>query len=484
MMYGTIKLMHTGENRNHSNLTEEAANKCLSSIPYKPVLASFTTDANGEEDFTSHDFEFDKDGNVIYHEKQIGCLMADGVHMDTEPDENGRKYIYARVAIPKEYTPAADIISRKNGTKVSVELVIKSMDYDAKSKVLNLNDVEVQGVTCLGVNPQTGQPINEGMEGASLTIDDFNVNNYAAKYASLPMKEIIQNQSSDNQNRSAIGGEKSGGKEDRAFMDDDNKIVDDNDEVDSAETPTVSDGSEEDNHDEQSTAAVEESDANKGTDGDDESEVTEPESFNCSYSIGNMKFEMSMSDIQYALETLVNETYSEDSDDWYYSEVYPETNTVIFYSCKKRKHYRQNYTCENDVYSLIGDAVQVFPTFVTKEEQDALDEMKQNYRVLQDKVSAFEKKEESVAKKEILSRDKYSAYLDTDMFKDLRDKMDTYSVQDFDTHCELAFAKCVEKMGFSTNNSNSASHAKFVDRNRDRKRKTEGRYGSLFSSNN
>ena len=199
------------------------------------------------------------------------------------------------------------------------------------------------------------------MEGASLTIDDFNANNYAAKYASLPMKEIIQNQSSDNQNRSAIGGEKSGGKEDRAFMDDDNKNFDDknvnDNEVDSAETPTVSDGSEEDNHDEQSTAAVEESDANKDADGDDESEVTEPESFNCSYSIGNMKFEMSMSDIQYALDTLVNETYSEGSDDWYYNEVYPETNTVVFYSCKKRKHYRQNYTCENDVYSLVGDAV-------------------------------------------------------------------------------------------------------------------------------
>jgi len=50
--------MHTGKNRNGSNLTEEAAKNCLSSIAYKPLLADFC-EIDGVEDFTSHAFHED-----------------------------------------------------------------------------------------------------------------------------------------------------------------------------------------------------------------------------------------------------------------------------------------------------------------------------------------------------------------------------------------------------------------------------------------
>ena len=47
LLYGTVKSFHTGENRNRSSVTVEAAKKSLSSFAYKPILAAFTKDKNG-----------------------------------------------------------------------------------------------------------------------------------------------------------------------------------------------------------------------------------------------------------------------------------------------------------------------------------------------------------------------------------------------------------------------------------------------------
>ena len=72
--------MHTGRNRNRSNLTEKGAKSCLSKIAYKPVLADFT-EVNGERDFTYHAMEFNGDGSRTYIEKQVGCFTSDKPYM-------------------------------------------------------------------------------------------------------------------------------------------------------------------------------------------------------------------------------------------------------------------------------------------------------------------------------------------------------------------------------------------------------------------
>jgi len=154
--------MHSGENRNHSSVTEKAAKNCLKTIAYKPVLANFAEFDDGI-DFTTHDIEVDEDGNLTYIERQVGCFTADKPTFDDEADDKGRKYVHARVAIPREYTQAAEIIERKNGTKVSVELAVNEMSYAADEHLLYLEDVEVMGVTLLGRNPETGKDVEEGM---------------------------------------------------------------------------------------------------------------------------------------------------------------------------------------------------------------------------------------------------------------------------------------------------------------------------------
>ena len=151
LLFVKIKVFHTGKNRNKSNVTVDAAKKAMKNMAYKPILANFT-DVNGEKDFTSHDGYIDEDGNWKYLERQIGCFTTDKPYMEQDPNNEDRQYVYAYGAIPREYTDAADIIERKNGTKVSVELAVNEMSFDAENKELILEDVTVMGCTCLGVD--------------------------------------------------------------------------------------------------------------------------------------------------------------------------------------------------------------------------------------------------------------------------------------------------------------------------------------------
>ena len=171
LLFCNVKLFHIGANRNNSSVTEDAAKKALPTIAYKPLLANFC-EIDGVKDFTSHDMNIDSEGNIQYIEHQIGCFTADSPVIKYD-EETEKKFVYARVAIPRDYTDACDIIERKDGTKVSVELLINEMQYSCKDNILELTDVIVQGATCLGKNPETGENIEEGMKGARLDIEDF-----------------------------------------------------------------------------------------------------------------------------------------------------------------------------------------------------------------------------------------------------------------------------------------------------------------------
>ena len=56
------------------------------------------------------------------------------------------------------------------------------MSYDGKSKILNLTDVVVLGVTCLGTDPDTGKEVQPGMKGARLDLVDFSAEKNSVKF--------------------------------------------------------------------------------------------------------------------------------------------------------------------------------------------------------------------------------------------------------------------------------------------------------------
>ena len=180
LLFCKVKLFHIGRNRNGSSVTKEAAEKALSTIAYKPLLANFC-EIDGVKDFTSHDMNILEDGSIEYIERQIGTFTADKPYIEYDK-ENDKDFIYAYVAIPREYSDASEIIERKEGTKVSVELIINAMSYNATERVLELEDIIVQGATCLGKNPETGEDVGEGMKGARLDIVDFSVENNSVQF--------------------------------------------------------------------------------------------------------------------------------------------------------------------------------------------------------------------------------------------------------------------------------------------------------------
>jgi len=181
LLFCKVKLMHSGENRNHSSVTDNALIKASKTLAYKPVLANFmeyTDEQSGEtlKDFTSHDMELDDDNNIVYIEKQVGCFTSDDAFLEVE-EETGHNFLYGYCAIPRDYTAAASIIERKGGTKISVELGINEMQYNASLNVLELTDVTITGATLLGKNSVTLNNVEEGMKNARVDLLDFSEEN-------------------------------------------------------------------------------------------------------------------------------------------------------------------------------------------------------------------------------------------------------------------------------------------------------------------
>lgn len=432
MMYASVILMHTNRNRNQSDLTEDAAKKCLSSIPYKPLLAEIK-DFDGELDFTNHAMEIDDEGNINYIERQIGCFTADKAWLDEEADEKGRKYIHARVAIPKEYTAAADIIERKNGTKISAELAVNSMEYSIRDKVLRLTDVEVLGATCLGRDPDDGSQVGEGMEGARLDIEDFSVENNSVQFAQdsnlVNKLDKLIDTLSDIANQKFTKGGSNEVTTDSKVEEFTEEVVEDTEKVELEAEPETDVESEGEVETESEAENV--SDTEETVDEETEGETIEDTSDTVEYSVtrnGKTKnFSVSMNEIISGLMDLCNEVYSEADNDYYFVTVYEDTKEVVMSGVWSGANFRQQYKkSKNNGYSLVGERVPVYVRYVTEQEDKALDDLRNNFEKMKSEYEeakeTLNKYESEPEKLEILASEEYSSVSDTEEFKALSEQ--------------------------------------------------------------
>ena len=459
LLFGKVKVFHIGPNRNGSSVTKNAAEKALSTIAYKPLLANFC-EVDGVKDFTSHDMELNDDGSVTYIEHQIGCFTADAPVIQYD-ETTEKEFVFAKVAIPREYTDACDIIERKNGTKVSVELLINEMNYSAKDDILELTDIIVQGCTCLGTNPETGDSVEEGMRGARLDIVDFSVNNNSIVEKSnnelnSKMLEILEKLTDaisnfNIQNFNQEGGENAMNKfeellnlygltaEDVAF-----------------EVEGLSDEDLEAKFVEVYGDAEEFKKKKKCSDEEDESE--EEEDFagcgkkkkRCAVNTENstVEFELSHDDIRMALYGLLESTWDENSYAWV-CEVY---DTYFIYQKEtygddgyEYKYYKQGYSKNEDNVELSGDPVEVFSTFVTESEKTALDMIRSQYEELRAFKDQYDAAQTKAQKDEILESAEYAEIKDSEEFKALVADTEKYSVDELKVKADLIFAAAMKK---------------------------------------
>ena len=492
LLFGKVKVFHIGPNRNGSSVTKNAAEKALSTIAYKPLLANFC-EVDGVKDFTSHDMELNDDGSVTYVEHQIGCFTADAPVIQYD-ETTEKEFVFAKVAIPREYTDACDIIERKNGTKVSVELLVNEMNYSAKDDILELTDIIVQGCTCLGMNPETGDSVEEGMQGARLDIVDFSVDNNSIVDKSnnelnSKMLEILEklNDTISNfniQNFNQEGGENAMNKFEE-LLDLYGLTVEDV----TFEVEGLSDEDLEAKFVEVYGDAEEFKKKKKCSDEEDESE--EEEDFagcgkkkkRCAVNTENstVEFELSHDDIRMALYGLLESTWDENSYAWvcevydnyfiYQKETYGDEGYDY-------KYYKQSYSKNEDNVELSGDPVEVFSTFVTESEKTALDMIRSQYEELKAFKENVEKQELKVQKDAILESAEYAEIKDSEEFKALVADAEKYSVDELKVKADLIFAAAMKKKF----NFEAKPEKKSVGINFNAKPNKKSAYGNLFNN--
>ena len=526
MFFGITRCFHIGENRNKTSVIKDAAIKAMKCLAYKPVLANFCEikDENGEivKDFTNHDQKQNPDGTTTYYEKQVGCFTADEPYIE---EYDGKSFVYAFIAIPKEYTPTYDILNRKGGTKVSVELKVNALEYNSRSKILELTDIDVMGLTLLGVNPKTGKEVGEGMQGARLDILDFNsqnnslFSNYNSKMFEL-QDRLEKLESACFNNNSMKGGDTGMNKilfdellikynkkvEDITFdyenMSDEEltaefaKMFDDND---TGDTGNNGEGTTE-NPTESSTGSKDgdsDGDEPEPTDPDEDPDETpkhnndddvppKKKTFSVGFNGEIKTFELSCNEKISALQQLVNATYSDEDNAFYGVTVYD--NSVVMSDYWNNRHFRQTYAQDGDNFILTGDRVEVFVNYLTKEQEKELANMKSSYSELVEYKTNVENEKTHAEKEAILTDEKYSVLyqkndkgeFENEAYAKLYAEMDNYSIEDLSKELKAVFSDYVTSVGtYSVKEPETKSFKKISFGAMVKKPKK--RYGNLFA---
>ena len=504
-LYCKVRVCHTLLNRNKSFISEESMKQAMPTLKYSPLLAKIHQLDDGTWDFHAHDchMETDEDGNeyVVYDEQQIGTFTADEPYLEYD-EKLDKTYVVARVAIPEEYTRAADIIRSKKGTKVSCELIIYECSYNAKEKYLQLDNFRFNGCACLG-SEKDGTPIGEGMLGSKLTLEDFSednnslvkfsnqLNEMQAKLNELEARFIINNTNGKEETRVEMNEnfdevtetekvtetEETTEEEVTVTENESEETVDETSEdetVDEENSEETTDESDEETEDEEST--VKEDNAcgggGSGTTKKKKKNSVENEPMTKTY-------EISHDDIRYALYNLLS-SYEESDNDWYYiTGVYD--SYFVYESWNGGKIYGQKYTKDNDNVAFDGERYTLHKEYLTDSEYAELQSMRSNYASLKEFKENAEKNELHAKREEILNSEKYEAVSETDAFKELVKNMDNYSLEELEKEAKIIFADNFNMETFAVHAEKAQKNSTVKVFANVNKSKKDSRYGNLFS---
>lgn len=502
-----LKVCHIDTNRNGSHISTENMEKAMPTLKYRPILAYIHELEDGTKDFYAHNIEIieheDGETEINYIEKQVGCFTADDPWLKYD-EENDKTYVHAYAVIPEGYTEAADIIRRKGGTKVSCELIINELSYNAKEKYLDLTDFIFGGCTLLGCDEQ-GNEIGEGMLGSRADISDFchkePVYTYQEKLIKTLEKLNVVLESFNN------NSEEKGGIEMNKFEELLTKYGKTAEEV-TFEIEGLSDEeleekfkeTFEDDNDESKLDDDDESDSENddGDNSDDEEEpiTTEEEACGkkkkkkkCSIdSDGNMSvsFEISHEDIRGALFNLIG-VYEEEDNEWYWiTNVYDDY--FIFENWDGNKLYKQSYSVDGDNVTLSGDRQEVFKMILTESEKLAIEKMREDYASLEAKYNElktfkdnYDAAELKAKKDAIFARSEYSVLAEDEAFKTLVADAEKYSVDEVEAKAKAIFADYVIKTGTFSAKDDGEKKPKVLGFNFNKKEDKRSPYGNLFN---
>lgn len=515
-----LKVCHIDTNRNGSHISKENMEKAMPTLKYRPILAYIHQLDDGTYDFYAHNMEIVEDENgeekINYIEKQVGCFTTDEPYLEYDKD-NDKTYVNAYAVIPEEYTEAANIIRRKNGTKVSCELVIDELSYNAKEKYLDLTSFYFGGCTLLGCD-ENGNEIGEGMLGSRADIADFchkkPVFDYQEKLVEM-LDKLNNTLSNFNKNNTEEGVreemshfdellEKYGFAVDELDFDYENMS---DEELDSAfedfkcrkkkceEEDSDVDGSEEGNSEESGSedgtseeGSSEEENPKDGNDDEEEPEdgadTGDEAKKNSENFVKNFKVEISHEDIRYALYNLIAE-YEESDNEWYGIYAVYDDYFVMQGWCNG-KFYKQGYSIDGENVSLDGERTELFQMLLTESEKLAVDKLRGDYAELEAKYNElktfkdnYDAAEIKAKKDSIFADEAYNDIRESDDFKALMNDAENYSVEEIQNKCDLLFAANEKKVKFAANKNKPHSISFNFSKKEDKKASA---YGNLFKN--
>lgn len=498
-----FRIFHTGLNRNGSFVSEDAAKNAMPTIKNRPILAAIHQLDDGEWDFESHNFEVVKneetgEEEIVYIEKQVGSFDESEPFFEYD-EELDKTYVCGYGYISEEYTKAADIIRRKNGTKNSCELSIEELSFNAKESYLSLDKFYVAASTLLG-SKKDGTEIGEGMLGSRADIADFSEQNNSMFSQNKELLEEIK-KLNENLSRFSIESLKEGGNavtkfeellnqygktvEDITFdyenLSDEELEAkfaevfgDDDTDGEGADPEPASEGDE--GNDDSGNEGTE-PEGDEGNEGNPEPEG-EPEGEQFSEKLVRT-FEISHEDTRYALYNLLS-SFEELDNEWYWiSNVYD--SYFVYENWEGTKVYRQDYSKDGDNVSFTNERVELFKELLTASEKAELDSMRANYTAIETQLKEYQLKEEAAQKDALFVSEDYSSISDKEEFKTLKENHAEFSVDELKSKLDAIILDYAKKgsLSFSVNpESKSVGMTKLPIQTTNNKK---SRYGSLFS---
>ena len=521
-----LQACHTDRNRNGSSISAKTMTKAFPTFKNKPILAYIheieNEDGEMEEVFGWHAMHEDENGDTVYDERMVG-IIPESSSPTLEYDEDKKKY-YVNIDgfIYEEYSHAKDILERMGEASVSIEINVTQLSYDAKEKLLLIEDFYLNGVTILGKDPD-GNDVEAGMEGSNIKLTDFSKEHNSMFSLNGDLLDAINklNETLASFNIESLekGGESQMNKFEELLakygktaddIDFDYESLSDEEletkfeelfgnENDEDNTPPTKDDSENDNQDDEQNNNEDDNqdysneednqEDNQEDNVDEDDSKDKTEEYSIEYSVNNMTFKTSLNDIQYALTTLVNDTYAESDGTYYSCIVYDDCVVMVDYWTGTA--YRQSYKVRKGVYSLTGDRVSVRAVYLTADEEAEVDKMKTNYSLYEKELNGYHNAEAQVEKQTIICKPEFALLNghseDYDNFvKEINDdKLHlNYTVEDVQKKCDeylLAYVKAGNQINFEKDKTTETTETHMFRLPKQNTKKSKSRYGNLFS---
>lgn len=488
-----LKAAHVGKNKNHSQITYSSMKKNLKSIKNRPILAyihQLEVDGEQKNVFGWHAMHEGDNGEIVYDEIPVGHVPTDAKPELVYDADKDKEYIETDAYLYENYTKAPEILMDADGQcPVSVEIDVYDFSYDAKEKILNIDNFVFKGITILGYY-EDGSAVEPAMEGANISLLNFDVDKKATF-------EIDQNSTKGGKNEmdlfeqllqqynvtvedvtfdyENLTDEELKAKFEEMFGSKPEEETPDSnfDDGDSEGSEDPDENDEEDSGQSNDTIVQDEAPLSSIKKNNSVNENT------IVYSINDKEFSVSLNDKIYALSVLVNDAYSENDNAYYNVVVYDKE--LVMVDCWNGTAYRQSYNERAGVFSLKGDRVPVHAIYVTDTEEQQLDDIRSKYSTMSEELAKYQKAEEDSRKEAIINSEDWEVISDSAEFAQIKEHISEYSADEIQNKCDallLSFAKINSKKTHVAKDTNQHKFSLF--RIPEGKSAEYKRYGNIF----